>query len=76
MLTKRLIKVGGSHALIIDKPIMELLGLTAETELELTTDGRALKVTPKVRRATREEFLAAKKQVFTDHRKTLAKLAK
>jgi antitoxin component of MazEF toxin-antitoxin module len=76
MLNKRLIKVGQSLALIIDKPILELLGLNGESDLEITTDGRALKIVPKVRHATREQLEAAMQQVFTDHAETFAKLAK
>ena len=43
---KKLIKHGNSYALIIDKPIMELLHLTPETPLELTTHEGTLIVTP------------------------------
>jgi len=76
MLTKRLVKVGGSYALIIDKPIMELLRLTGDTDFEVTTDGRALKIVPKVRHATREQLEAAMARTFANHAETFAKLAK
>jgi antitoxin component of MazEF toxin-antitoxin module len=76
MLIKRLTRLGSSHAIIIDKPIMDLLGLTPETEFEVTTDGRALRLVPRVRRAAPEQLQAAMDQVFTDHGEVLAKLAK
>ena len=43
---KKLVKHGNSYALIIDKPILELLNITPDTELEVTTDGIQLFVRP------------------------------
>jgi antitoxin MazE len=43
---KKLTKVGNSLALIIDRPILELLNLDAQTPLEVHTDGRTLTVSP------------------------------
>ena len=45
-MTKRLQAIGNSAGIIIDKPILELLGITPETELELSTDGQRLIITP------------------------------
>ncbi len=36
---KKLIQHGNSSALIIDKPILELLKIDGDTSLELSTDG-------------------------------------
>lgn len=76
MMTKRLQKVGGSLALVVEKPILSLLGITEETELEITTDGHGLHIMPKVPQAGRDRFEAAKKRTFENHGATLAKLAK
>ena len=46
-MTKTLTKHGNSLALIIDKPILDLLRVTGETELEITTDGRRLIIDPR-----------------------------
>jgi antitoxin component of MazEF toxin-antitoxin module len=43
---KKLVRHGNSRALIIDKPILELLGATEDSEFTITTDGRSLTVTP------------------------------
>ncbi len=43
---KHLIKHGNSLALIIDKPILELLQISAETPLEITTNGNSLLISP------------------------------
>ena len=53
---KKLIKHGNSYALVIDKPILELLRATPETPLELTTNGETLMVSP-VRNANRQRKL-------------------
>ncbi len=43
---KRLTPVGNSLGLIIEKPILNLLGIDRNTELEITTDGRRLVIQP------------------------------
>jgi len=55
-MVKTLIKHGNSYALVIDKPILELLRATPDTPLELTTNGDTLMVSP-VRDAKRERQL-------------------
>ncbi len=53
---KTLIRHGNSYALVIDKPILELLQITPDTPLELTTNGDSLVVSP-VRDKARQERL-------------------
>jgi antitoxin MazE len=55
-MVKTLVKHGNSYALVIDKPILELLRATPETPLELTTDGERLMVCP-IRDRQRERRL-------------------
>ncbi len=43
---KKLSKFGNSKALVIDKPILELINIGEETELEISTDGKSLIITP------------------------------
>jgi antitoxin component of MazEF toxin-antitoxin module len=43
---KKLIQHGNSAALIIDKPIMEMLHITNETSFELSTDGKNIILSP------------------------------
>lgn len=43
---KQLRKVGNSNALILDKPIMELLGLEEDGQVQLTIQDGTLIVTP------------------------------
>ena len=43
---KKLTRHGNSLALIIDRPVLELLNIDKETPLEISTDGRSLIVSP------------------------------
>ena len=43
---KRLQKHGNSTALIIEKPVMQALGITEDTPLQVTVSGNALVITP------------------------------
>lgn len=43
---KNLTKHGNSMALIIDKPILELLNIAEDTPLEISTDGDSLTISP------------------------------
>ena len=43
---KMLKKHGNSMALVIERPMMEALGITEETPLQVTVNGNALVVTP------------------------------
>ena len=52
-MVKTLSKHGNSYALVIDKPVMELLKISPETPLEITTDGQVLVLSP-VRDARRK----------------------
>ena len=66
---------GNSAALIIDKPILELLGIDMSTPLKIVTDGRNLIISP-MRDARRDElFRAALAKVNAEHESTLRKLA-
>lgn len=74
-MTKRLTKHGNSAALVIDKPVLELLHITMSTPLELATDGRNLIISP-VRDAKRPaRFQAALEEVNRIHGNTLKALA-
>ena len=72
---KTLTKHGNSYALIIDRPIMELLGLEPDSPLEISTDGTALIVQPVRDSKRRKRFDKAMKQANKRYGKTLKKLA-
>lgn len=73
---KTLTKCGNSRALVIDKAILDLLNITDETPLEITTDGRMLMITPTLDTERRKKFSRALKrsdEKFGEAYKNLAK---
>ena len=72
---KKLVSHGNSAALIIDKPILELLKIDAETSLEITTDGRNLIISPVEDSKREKKFKAALGKVNKLHGKTLKRLS-
>lgn len=74
-MTKTLVSHGNSAALIIDKPILDILKVDMSTPLEITTDGESLIISP-VREGSREKRVKeALEKVNKRHGKTLKKLA-
>ncbi len=72
---KRLAKHGKNLALVIDRGVLELLDISADTPLSLTTDGKVLVVAP-VRDAKRRKlFRRALEAVNRRHRGALKRLA-
>jgi len=74
-MVKTLTKHGNSLALVIEKPVLELLGADAATPFEVTTDGRALVLTPVLDPKRRQQFAAALKKVNKNYPRALKKLA-
>ncbi len=74
-MVKKLVSHGNSAALIIDKPILELLNMDMDTPLEITTDGRSLIISPVEAADRQKKFFAVLEKVNKAHGKTLKKLA-
>ena len=74
-MTKKLTHIGNSLGLVIEKPILELLSITQETELEMTTDGRRLIIEP-VGPPRKRRITDAAKRAMDKHENTFRRLAK
>ena len=72
---KHLTPVGNSLGVLIEKPILELLGITRETLLDMTTDGEALILRPIRQPRARETVAEATSALMDVHADALAKLA-
>ena len=72
---KTLTKHGNSYALVIDKPILELIQATPETPFEIITDGQSLLLSPVRTPAERKKFEDALKMVHKRFGRALKKLA-
>ena len=72
---KKLIKHGNSLALVIEKPVLDLLGAGPETSFDITTDGHALVLVP-IKDAKRQKaFKSALSKVNEKYSGTLKNLA-
>ncbi|MBD3317666.1 MAG: AbrB/MazE/SpoVT family DNA-binding domain-containing protein [Chitinivibrionales bacterium] len=74
-MVKKLTKHGNSLALVIEKPILDLVGAEAETPFEVTTDGQALVLTPVKDANRRAAFKGALDKVNRKYAKALKKPA-
>jgi antitoxin component of MazEF toxin-antitoxin module len=73
---KTLTKHGNSLALVIDKPILELLHASADTPFEIITDGRSLVLTPVREEAEEKKFNDAIEMVHKRFGNAMRELAK
>jgi len=75
-MTKTLTRHGNSLALVIDKPILDLLNIQADTPLSITTDGNCIVVAPAHDARRRRKFTNALKNVNDRWGDALRRLAK
>jgi antitoxin MazE len=72
---KRLTKHGNSWALVIDRPILDLLKIDPEAALEVTTDGKQLFVSPIPVSSRRKKFEEAQDSAHKRFGSAFQKLA-
>lgn len=72
---KKLTKHGNSWALIIDKPVLDLLKIGPETPLEISTDGQTLLVTPAKPGKRHDRFQSALEKTNRKYGRALKRLA-
>ena len=73
-MVKKLIQHGNSAALILDKPILDLLNLKVDTPLEITTDGKNLIISPQSDVDKEGDILASLEKINKKYGRTLQKL--
>lgn len=72
---KKLTKHGNSLALVIDRGVLDLLEIDAETPLNIKTDGKCLIVTPAQDATRHRKFRAALNEANRRYGRALKKLA-
>jgi antitoxin component of MazEF toxin-antitoxin module len=73
---KRLTKTGNSLALVLDRELLERTGITAETTLDVSTDGDVIVVTPKRSKARTERLRFAMAEADERYGGVFRRLAK
>lgn len=74
-MVKRLTKTGNSLALVLDKPLLEQLGIDEDTPLELSTNGDVLVVTPVRDRARQRKLKKALQEMDRQYAGVFKRLA-
>jgi antitoxin component of MazEF toxin-antitoxin module len=72
---RKLTRHGNSLALVIDRPILDLLNIDSDTPLDVSTDGRQLLVAPAKHSARRKKFEAAQELAHKRYGRAFKKLA-
>jgi len=75
MRIKRLTKHGNSLAIIIDKPILQMLNIEEDTELKIDTDGKRIVIAPVTEEERKQRFRHSLAKVNQKHGQALRKLA-
>ncbi len=75
-ITKKLTKHGNSYALVIERPILDLLGIDDTTLLQVSTpDGVSIVITPLKNKAQQKRFSSSLKKINKKYGRTLKRLA-
>ena len=75
-MVKTLTRHGNSYALVIDKPILELLRVTPDTPFEIITDGQCLVLSPVRGPEEEQKFRDALDDVHKRFGRAMKRLAK
>ncbi len=74
-MVKKLTKHGNSLALVIDKPVLDLLQIDQETPLHIITDGRRLIISPAEASSRRKKFDQAQAWAHKNYGRAFKRLA-
>lgn len=75
-ITKKLTKHGNSYAVVIERPILELLGIDDTTLLQISTpDGASIVITPLKDKVQRKRFSSSLKKINKKYGRALKRLA-
>ncbi len=74
--TKKLTRHGNSYALVIERPILELLGIDTDTLLRISTpDGASIVITPVKDKAQKRKFSSSLRKINKKYGRVLKNLA-
>ena len=72
---KKLTRHGNSLALVIDKGVLDLLNIDDQTQLEISTDGTLLLISPVRDEKRKQQFHETLEKVNTKYGRALKRLA-
>ena len=75
LMIKKLTKHGNSLAVVIDRAVLDLLKIDADTPLEISTDGQVLVISPVRDNTRRDKFQKALESANKKYGRALKRLA-
>jgi len=75
-MTKKLIRHGNSAALVLDKALLDALGVEMDTPLEVTTDGHNIIISPQTSDNGEASVMDALEKINRRHGSVLRKLGR
>jgi antitoxin component of MazEF toxin-antitoxin module len=73
MLTKSLVKVGNSYAIVLDRTLMDLVGISPDVPVNLQVNGQTLTLSSSASPVSVDQ---AMDRVFATHKEALRRLSK
>ena len=73
MLTKALVKVGNSYAVVLDRTLMDLVGISPDVPVNLQVNGRTLCISSSNAPIAMDQAIDL---VFSTHKEALRRLSK
>ena len=73
-MVKKLIQHGNSVAIVIDKPIMEMLNISIDTTFNLSTDGKNIILSPQIEYEQGKNIIDSLEKVNKKYGSVLKKL--
>jgi antitoxin component of MazEF toxin-antitoxin module len=73
---KKLSRLGNSSAFVVDRTMMQLMDIDADTPLRVTVEGRKLIIEPLSDAERAKKFNRVKAKVLRDNEEALRRLAK
>jgi antitoxin MazE len=72
---KRLKRIGNELGLILERPLLERLGINAQTELDVSTDGSVIVIAPKRLTGAQKKLKKVSDEIFERYAGAFKKLA-
>lgn len=74
-MTKKLTKIGNSLGVVLERPLLERVGIDAKTELEVSTDGSVIVIAPRRSKRSDKKLKEVSDWMFEKYAGAFKKLA-
>lgn len=74
-MTKKLTKIGNSLGVVLERPLLERVGIDARTELEVSTDGSVIVIAPRRSKRSDRKLKEVSDWMFEKYAGAFKKLA-